>query len=133
MTYPVLLAVAAVDGLLFGLLFLLLPDTAISVFGGQLDPLGALLVRQLGGVITGLGLLNWLIRKVGDGDVRSAVIVGNVTAFAVIAVTAAIGAASGIINILGWGVSAFHAMVAIGLVMTQVWSSSSGLARAPNR
>ncbi|HSH21966.1 MAG TPA: hypothetical protein VK992_05105, partial [Candidatus Caenarcaniphilales bacterium] len=68
-----------------------MPDAAISLFGGRLDPLDSLLVRQFGGVILGLG--------VDDAETRRAVVVANVTAFVVVA---AFAAATGVINVLGW-------------------------------
>jgi hypothetical protein len=58
-------------------------------------------------------------RNVSDPHVRNAVIVGNVTAFSVIAVVAVVAAATGLINFLGWGVAAFHIGVAIGLVASR--------------
>jgi hypothetical protein len=59
--YPILLAAAGVSGTVFGLLFVFAPDTAFALFGARLDPLGSLLVRQLGGVILGLAWMDWLI------------------------------------------------------------------------
>lgn len=125
MTYSILLVAAAINGAVFGLLFILVPDAAIALFGGRLDPLSSLIVRQFGGVIVGLSLINWLMRKVGDPEARTAVVFGDVAAFAVVAVVAAIAAATGIVNVLGWGVAGFHAVVAIGLVWTQVSASAA--------
>ena len=132
MTYQLLLTAAAVSGTVFGLLFILVPDAAIALFGGRLDALSSLLVRQLGGVILGIALLNWLIRKVADPEVRRAVAAANVTAFVVVAAVAAFATATGTINFLGWGVAAFHAVVAIGLIATQLSAPSTGVARARN-
>ena len=129
--YQLLLAAAALNGTLFGLLFVVVPDAAIALFGGRLDPLDSLLVRQFGGVILGIAWINWLIRKVADPDVRRAIVVGNVTAFAVVAVVAAIATVTGVINILGWGVALFHGVVAIGLVATQLRPST--VVREPGR
>ena len=131
--YQILLVAVAVNGTVFGLLFVVVPDAAISLFGGRLDPLASLLVRQFGGVILGLAWLNWLIRKVADAEVRRAVTVADVTAFAVVAVVAAVATASGVINFLGWGVAAFHAVVAIGLIVAQLSPSSAGMARTAGR
>ena len=118
MTYRILLTAAAVNGTVFGLLFIVVPDAAISLFGGRLDQLGLLLVRQFGGVILGLAWLDWLIRRVEDPETRRAVVVGNVAAFVVVAVTAAIAVLVGAINPLGWVVAGFHAVVALGLLGT---------------
>jgi len=123
--YQLLLVAAAINGTVFGLLFIVAPDGAIALFGGTLEPLASLLVRQFGGVILGLALLNWLIRANADRDVQRAVVAGNVTAFAVVAAVAAIGVLAGVINVLGWGVALFHAVVAVGLITTQLRSSDA--------
>lgn len=125
MMYRILLAAAAANGTVFGVFFILLPDSAIALFGGQLDTLASLLVRQLGGVVLGIALLDWLIRKVAEPDVRRAVTVANVTAFVVVAAVAAFAVVSGTINALGWVVAGFHAVVAVGLIWSQVAGSTS--------
>ena len=130
--YQILLAAAALNGAVFGTLFALAPDFAIGLFGGRLDLLAALLVRQFGGVILGLALLNWLVRKVVDADVQRAVVVGDGVAFTIVAAVAAFATATGVINLLGWAVAGFHATVAVGLLMTQTSSSLAG-ARAQTR
>jgi len=132
MMYSTLLAAAAVNGTVFGLLFIVVPDTAIALFGGKLDALSSALVRQFGGVILGIAILDWLIRKVADPEVRRAVVAANVTAFAVGAAVAAFATVTGLINVLGWIVAGFHAMVAIGLLTTQ-WSRSEVGTRAQVR
>ena len=125
MTYRILLIAAAVNGAVFGSLFVVAPDATISLFGARLDEFSSLLVRQFGGVIIGIGIFDWMLRNQGDREVRRAVVVANVAAFVVVAAVAAYAAASGISNSMAWGVAAFHAAVASGLPVTYLSSASA--------
>ena len=118
--YSVLLVVAAADGIAFGLGALLLPDMLAGIFGvALLEPFGRVAFQQLGALTIGLGVLDALARNLREAAGRRAVVVGNIVAFALIAVTAGSAAASGTANILGWGVAAFHAIVGIALAYAQ--------------
>jgi hypothetical protein len=131
-TYRILLIAAALNGAVFGLLFVLVPDFTISLFGGRLDSLASILVRQFGGVILGIAILDWLLRMHDERSVRRAVVAANVTAFVVIAAAAAYAALTGVTNGLAWVVAVFHAGVALGLAVTYVSSNAPGSAeRAP--
>ena len=125
MSYRLLLAAAALNGTVFGLLFVVVPDAAISLFGGRLDALSSLLVRQLGGVILGIAIFDWMLRLHEDRSVRRAVVAANVTAFAVVATVATYATVTGTLNWLGWVVAVFHAVVAAGLTLTYLTSPSS--------
>jgi len=121
-SYRILLAAAALNGTVFGLLFIAVPDLAISLFGGRLDALSSLLVRQFGGVILGIAIFDWMLRMRDEHAVRRAVVTANVTAFAVVAAVAAYATVTGTINALGWVVAVFHAVVAAGLAATYLRS-----------
>ena len=125
MSYRILLAAAALNGTVFGLLFIAVPDLAISLFGGRLDALSSLLVRQFGGVILGIAIFDWMLRLHEERSVRRAVVVANVTAFAVVATVATYATVTGTLNWLGWVVAVFHAVVAAGLTLTYLTSASS--------
>ncbi len=122
MAYRLLLAAAALNGTVFGLLFVVVPDAAISLFGGRLDALSSLLVRQFGGVILGIAIFDWMLRLHEERSVRRAVVAANATAFAVVATVAAYATVTGTINSLGWVVAVFHAVVAAGLAATYLRS-----------
>ncbi len=129
MTYRILLMATALNGTVFGLLFVLVPDFAISLFGGQLDALSSQLVRQFGGVILGIAIFDWFLRVHEERSVRRAVVAANVTAFVIVAAVAAYAAVTGIANALGWVVALFHAVIAAGLLLTYRSSVSTA---APN-
>jgi len=123
-SYRILLAAAALNGTVFGLLFIAVPDLAISLFGGRLDALSSLLVRQFGGVILGMAIFDWMLCLRDERSVLRAVVAANVTAFAVVATVAVYATVTGTINSLGWVVAVFHTLVAAGLAITYLTSSS---------
>lgn len=114
--YRALMLVAAIDGVVFGLGSLLVPETILSVFGGETDDLGLATIRQQGGIILGYGVVAWFLREVDAGPLRRGVIAGVVVSFALTALIAALITTSGLINALGWVIVVIHAAVAIGLV-----------------
>lgn len=130
MLYRILLIAAALNGSVFGLLFVVLPDATTSLFGGELDAFSSLLVRQFGGTILGIAIFDWLLRWHADRSVRRAVVTANATTFTIVAVVAAYAGVSGTANALVWVVASFHAVVAIGLVASYRSFSSAGIPRA---
>jgi len=114
--YRTLMLIAALDGVVFGLGSLLLPDVILTIFGGETNDLGLGITRQLGGIILGYGVVAWFLRALDPGPMRRGVMLGIVISFALTAVTAAVITLSGMINGLGWGIFAIHAAVAIGLL-----------------
>lgn len=131
MTYRILLIAAALNGAVFGTLFVVVPDFTISLFGGRLDALASLLVRQFGGVIVGIAIFNWLLRDRAEHPIRRAVVTADATAFAVVAIVAAYAGITGITNGLVWLVAAFHAAVAIGLIVSFTSLDSHARAETP--
>ncbi len=81
MAYSVLLTIAAVDGIVFGLALLVVPDVLLGVFGARLDALAQLAFRQVGAAVLGLGVVDGLGRNVQDGEARRAILGGNLVSF----------------------------------------------------
>jgi hypothetical protein len=120
--FRILMTVAAIDGIGFGLAALVVPELTISVFGGELNALGLALFRQLGGIIIGYGLIDWFVRNLEPGPMRRGLAIGNLVTFSAIAITASIIASGGLLNALGWGIAAIHAFVSLGLIAVLVTS-----------
>ncbi len=114
MTYRHLLTIAAVDGIVFGVGFLLVPDLIVGILGPRPDTLAQLAFRQVGAAVLGMAVVDWLGRNAEDVEARRAIVAGNLVSFVPIAITAGYAAATGVTNALGWGVAAFHAVMAVG-------------------
>jgi len=115
--YRSLMALAAVDGIAFGVGNLLLPDILLSILGGEVNALGRSVFQTLGAAILGYGVVAWFLRELQDGPIRRGVIAGVVISFAAIAVVVGLATLAGLLNLLAWAVVAIHAAVAIGLLL----------------
>jgi hypothetical protein len=113
--YRTLMILAAADAVAFGLGSLLLPEVILSLLGGETDALGRALLRELGAILLGLGVVAWFVRDLGEGSARRGVISGTFIAVALTAVIVGLVTASGMFNLLGWAIVAFHAVIAVGL------------------
>jgi hypothetical protein len=114
--YRLLMILAALNGIAFGLGNLLLPDLVLSVLGGEVNALGRSLLQTLGATILGYGVVAWSVRELDHGPIRRGVSAGVAISFAAIAMVVALAALSGLVNFLAWGVVGFHAAVALGLL-----------------
>jgi hypothetical protein len=124
--FRILMTVAAIDGVAFGLAALVAPELTISIIGGELNPLGLALLRQFGGTIIGYGLVDWFVRKLEPGPMRRGVAIGNLVTFAAIAIVVSIIISAGLLNALAWGIVAIHGFVSLGLVAVLVTSAGAG-------
>ena len=97
-----LFTINAIVAILFGLGFLLVPDTAMSLYGLDLSAGGLIVAQYLGSAYVGLAALMWLQRTKEHTDARRAVVLGLLTHFVVGLVVSVISALSGELNALGW-------------------------------
>lgn len=82
MSLRILLIVISAVALVFGLYFLLAPDTAIAEFQvGSPEPALRLTVREIGGALISLAAIDWLCRNDRGSPALRAVLVGNVVFF----------------------------------------------------
>jgi hypothetical protein len=115
--YRSLMALAAADGIAFGIGNLLLPDVMLAILGGEVNALGRSVFQTLGAAILGYGVVAWFLRELQDGPIRHGVIAGVVLSFAASALVVGLAALSGLLNLLAWAVVAIHAVVAVGLLL----------------
>jgi hypothetical protein len=113
--YRTLMILAAADALAFGLGSLLLPGVVLSILGGETDDLGRALLRELGAILLALGIITWFLRNLDDGPLRRGVTNGAAVGIALTAVIVGIVTASGMFNVLGWGIVAIHVLLALGM------------------
>jgi|Deesub1362A_J573_1020465.scaffolds.fasta_scaffold27839_2 hypothetical protein len=108
------MAAKAVACVVFGLGFLLLPTTLLSLYGASLGAGGVLMARFFGQVFILLGLLLWLARNTTESTTQRAfalaVFVGDLIGF----IVALMGQLSGIVNVLGWSGVALYLVFALG-------------------
>ena len=102
MTLKNLFTVNAVVAILYGLGFLLVPETVLSLYGLDLSAGGLIITQYLGTAFIGFAVLMWLQRTKEHTDARRAVVLGFLIHFVIGLVLSVISALSGVMNALGW-------------------------------
>lgn len=108
------MTVTAIGSLLFGLAYLLIPETLMSLYGNSPDPSNLWLARYLGATILGFGVVNWLGRNVKSGTALRAIIAGTFTVTAIGFVVSIFEALNGSGNGLVWLTVVIYFLLAIG-------------------
>jgi hypothetical protein len=108
------LTVTAIGALLFGLAYLLAPDTLASLYGITLDP-SSQYPRFFGSALLGFAALLWLARKVTSGPALRGVLVGSFVASLTGLVVAVIQALDPVGNALEWSSVVIYFLLSLGV------------------
>ena len=109
-----LLVLNAVVALAFGIAFLLLPGTVITLYGATPGP-EINLVGQLFGVeLVSVGLLCWFARNVADGLAQRAIVLAHLVADAIGLLISLIGTLSAVLNAVGWSAVVIYLVLTLG-------------------
>ena len=96
MKVSLLLMLAAIYGIVFGLLLLVVPDVILAGVFGAAAPPAALVgnIRGYGGVLIGVAVINWFARNSEPSQARDAIMLGMFVGFLALTLT-------GILRVLG--------------------------------
>ncbi|MFC1825547.1 hypothetical protein ACFL9T_22780 [Thermodesulfobacteriota bacterium] len=110
---------------LFGIAFVLVPGTLLSLYGVTLSQGGLVVARLFGAALVGFGLLTFLAMKAEESEARRAIIfalfLGDVVGF----IVALQGQLSGAINALGWSTVVIYLLLALGFGYFQFVKAST--------
>jgi len=114
-----LLVLNAVIALVFGIGFLLIPGSVLSMYGvapgAQINLTGQFFAVEL----IHVGVLAWLIRNVSDGLAQRAIIVAGLVGNLVGLVVSLIGTLGGVVSSFGWSAVVIYAVLALGYAYFQ--------------
>jgi hypothetical protein len=119
MTLSVLLSIYGVLALFSCVVYMGFPSSAITLYGGSVDPQATLLLRLVGGLFGGFGLMAWLGRNAAPSDSRNAMALGLALSNALAAGVAVTFAVSGIYNQFAWGPAVTCALFAAGFLLVR--------------
>jgi hypothetical protein len=114
-----LLILNAVIALVFGIAFLLVPGTVVSLYGATPGPQINLVAQFFGVELIHVGLLAWLVRNVADGLAQRAIILAFLVGDAIGLVISMIGTISGVLNVVGWSAVVIYAILTVGYAYFQ--------------
>ena len=100
--------------LVFGLGFVLMPETLLSSYGIELSEPGLFVGQLLGAAFLGFAIITWLVRNSGESDVLRAIVLAFFIENTIGFVVALKGQLAGLANTLGWSTVAIYALLAVG-------------------
>lgn len=108
------MVITAVVALLFGLVFVILPGTFLSLYGISLGPGGWIVPRLFGAALLGFCVLTWYARNAEESEARKAIILALFIGETIGFIVALIGQLSGAVNALGWSTVVIYFLLALG-------------------
>ena len=116
MNVKMLLAIASVITVLYGIAFLLIPKTVDAQFGITPDAATILANRFLGGALLALGVISWTVRVTTDRTALRGLLIGLSIGSAVGVLVAIWGIVRGITNAMGWSTVVIFGLLLAGYV-----------------
>ena len=102
MKLSVFLAIGSIIGLLYGLAFLLAPESVLAAYGMRWNPAAILGYRYFGVALLTIAVLAWLIRYSTDWTALRSLLVGYAVGNAPGVLVSVWGTLDGIMNGMGW-------------------------------
>jgi len=112
----IFLGVAAGLTLLLGFVWLFLPQSMLSSWGVQGEPVTVYMARRYGGLFFGYAAILWLARASGPSPARTAILAGSAIVTAVMAIVSLIGVLTGLVGPAVWSAVVIEAFLAAGFV-----------------
>jgi len=119
MKLSTLLVITAVVTLIFGILFVLVPTTVLSIYGVTQGRAEALMSQYFGSSLIFAGLVAWLMRKVTEPNAQRAVVIGFLITTILGLIISLIGTLSETMSSVGWTAVIIYLLLAIGFASIQ--------------
>lgn len=120
-----LLVLNAVVALAFGIGFVLLPATVLTLYGVTPGP-GVNLAGQYFGVeLIAVGLLSWFAKGVSDSAAQRAIILAFLIADVIGLIVSIMGTLSGVFSAVGWSAVAIYLVLSLGYAYFQFMKQGS--------
>ena len=120
-----LLVVNAIVGLVYGISFVLVPATVLSLYGMTQGTSEALAGQFFGVALIAIGLLTWFARNVADSEAQRAIILALLISDVVGTIVAVLGTLSGVMNAVGWSAVGIYLLLALGYAYFQFMKPSA--------
>jgi NAD/NADP transhydrogenase beta subunit len=120
-----LLVINAIVALVYGISFVLVPATVLSLYGMTQGPSAALAGQFFGVALIAIGLLTWFARSVTDSDAQRAFILALLISDVIGVIVAVLGTVSGVMNAVGWSAVGIYLLLALGYAYFQFMKPSA--------
>jgi ABC-type dipeptide/oligopeptide/nickel transport system permease subunit len=102
MTVKLFLTIAAAISVLFGIAFVLAPETAGAVYGTPNEVHIILSERYFGATLLPLGLIFWFAKDTSDRNILRRVLIAFAIGCILGAIVSIVGTVAGTVNAMGW-------------------------------
>jgi hypothetical protein len=108
------MTVTAIGSLIFGMVFLLFPNSILNLYGTSLESNNLWIARSLGALILGFAVINWLGRKVESGIALRAIIMSDFIVSVIGLIITILNLFGGPSNWMVWSSAVMYLLLAIG-------------------
>lgn len=124
-----LLSIYAVVGAIFCLGLLLAPAFWLNLYGATADAQTTVLLRLVGALSGGIGVMAWRARNADASESREAMILGFIVLNGLAALVSVLGARSGAYNDFAWGPVATYSVFTLAFILVGRAAGSAAGAR----
>lgn len=108
-----LFMINAIVALVFGVVFVLIPEQALAQYGITMPKAGLLMARLFGAALLAIGVVSWFAQSMGSdaqSGIMLAIIVGNGAGF----IVSLLAQLDKVPNNLGWSTVAIYLLLGLG-------------------
>ena len=109
-----LLIINAIVALVYGISFVLIPTTLLSLYGMTQGTSEALAGQYFGVALIAIGLLAWFARNVTDSEAQRAIILALLISDVIGVIVSVLGTVSGVMSAVGWSAVVIYLLLALG-------------------
>ena len=120
-----LLTINAIVALVYGISFVLVPTTVLSLYGMTQGTSEALAGQFFGVALISIGLLTWFARNVADSEAQRAIILALLISDVIGVIVAVLGTVNGVMSAVGWSAVGIYLLLALGYAYFQFMKPSN--------
>lgn len=115
MNTKIYLTIVAVVAVIYGLAFVLIPDSMAELYGMKMPQPNAILnIQFFGSALLSLGIIAWFARESGDWATVRGILIGAAVGDVVGGIISVLGTIKGLTNALGWSSAILYALLVLG-------------------
>ena len=114
-----LLVANAIAALVYGISFVLVPATVLSLYGMTQGTSEALAGQFFGVALIAIGLLTWFARNIADSDTQRAIVLALLISDVIGVIVTVLGTVSGVMSAVGWSAVGIYVLLALGYAYFQ--------------
>jgi hypothetical protein len=108
----------------YGISFLLVPSTVLSIYGVTQGPAEQLMGQYFGVALIGIGLLTWLAKEVTEVSTQRAMILALLISNLAGVIVSVLGTLSDVMSAVGWSAVAIYVFFGLGYGYFQFMKTS---------